>query len=301
VIKFYASLAPTALMPAVVGTPYTQNLVAHGASDNFTWSVTPSLPSGLTWDDSNHQLYGTVTDASQVGKAFSLVVELTASDVIMDPLTFSLGITVQSAPAVASDMPPSEQIDIWSIAASGLVIAALAAYAYNRYKAAKANAKTAETIQQGDTNVNNATGGDPKSISQLIVQTDNAALPTVEGNIPVRQSLLNDINRQVKELSAQIAKNEATIKKLDEYFQAHRRDNTDAAVTDEDLRAEGYDTLGDVISGLMDLKQLNGAQTEEISTATQWSNQETTKTALVQNRVSEAAIGANNLDYLLEE
>jgi hypothetical protein len=302
VIKFYASLAPTALMPAVVGTPYTQNLVAHGASDNFTWSVTRSLPPGLTWDDRNHQLSGTVTDASQVGKAFGLVVELTASDVIMDPLTFSLGITVQSAPAVASDMPPSEQIDIWSIAASGLVIAALAAYAYNRYKAAKANPKTADAVNKANTNVQNATGGDPKSISQSIVQTDNTTLPTVEGNIPVRQSLLNDIDRQVKELSTQIAKNEATISKLQEYLQEHKRDNWDDPVTDEELVQAGYETYGDAGRGLQDLRQLNNAQMEEISAAAQRSNQETTKTASDQTRVSEANIGKpNNQSLLLEE
>ena len=138
------SLAPTVLMPVTVGAAYTQNPVAHGARGNFTCSVTASPPPGLTWDDSSHQLSGTVTDATQVGKAFSLVVGLTASDVIMDPLTALLGITVQSAPVVASDMPPWEKIFIYSMTASGVVMAAIAAFALNRYKAAvEANTKLA--------------------------------------------------------------------------------------------------------------------------------------------------------------
>jgi hypothetical protein len=144
------SLAPTALMPVVVGAAYTQNLVAHGARDNFTWSVdASSVPPGLTWDDSSHQLSGTVTDAAQVGKAFSLVVGLAASDVIVDPLTVSLGITVQSAPVVASDMPPWEKIFIYAMAASGAAILALGAFALNRYKAAKENATESAHAEAG--------------------------------------------------------------------------------------------------------------------------------------------------------
>ncbi len=39
------SLAPKVLMPVMVGTAYTQNLVAHGAHGNFTWLVdASSLP-----------------------------------------------------------------------------------------------------------------------------------------------------------------------------------------------------------------------------------------------------------------
>jgi hypothetical protein len=168
------SLAPKVLMPVVVGAAYTQNLVAHGARGNFTWSdpnsdPNTSLPPGLTWDDSSQQLSGTVTDASQVGKAFSLVVQLAASDVLMDPLTVSLGITVQSAPAVASDMPPWEQIFIYAMSASGLVILALGVFAYNRHKTAKANAKTAASVEAANTKVQNTTNGDPKSVSKTIV------------------------------------------------------------------------------------------------------------------------------------
>src|SRR5262249_53127830 len=146
-----------------------------GAQGNFTWSVdASSLPPGLTWDNSGHQLSGTVTDASQVGKAFDLVVMLAAPDVIMEPLTVSLGITVQAAPAVASDMPPWERIFIASMTASGLVIAALAAFARNRYKAAKENAKTIETMKKGKDNIDNSTKGNPQEVSKSIVNKETA-------------------------------------------------------------------------------------------------------------------------------
>jgi hypothetical protein len=296
------SLAPKVLMPVVVGAAYTQNLVAHGARGNFTWSdpnsdPNTSLPPGLTWDDSSQQLSGTVTDPSQVGKAFSLVVQLAASDVIMEPLTVSLGITVQSAPAVASDMPPWEQIWIYSLTASGIVILALAAFAINRYKAAKANTKTADAVEKANTNVQNATKGDPKSVSKSIVQTDNATLPIVEDNIPNRQSLLSYIQQQVKELNAQIARNEATINKMKDYLDGHKRDRWDAPVTDEEL-AKDYPEYGDLVKGMSDLSQLNTAQKQEISTATERANQVATKAASDRIRVSNTEIAKPYADQL---
>ncbi len=175
--------------------------------------------SGLTWDDSDHQLSGTVTDANQVGKAFDLVVMLAASDVIMDPLTVSLGITVQSAPAVASDMPAWERIFIYGMTASGVVIAALAAFALNRYKAAKENAKTIETLKAGKENLDNATKGNPQEVGKSIVKKESETALILKDNIPYNQSLLGGINQKVKELNAQIANNEETINKLQEYLQ----------------------------------------------------------------------------------
>src|SRR5215469_7987265 len=185
------SLAPTVLMPVVVGTAFTQNLVAHGARDDFTWSVdASSLPPGLSWDADSHQLSGTVTDATQVGKAFSLVVALSASDVIMDPLTVSLGITVQSAPVVASDMPSWERIFIYAMAASGVVMLALAAFAINRYRAAKANAKTIEALEAQVADLKKK--GDPKEIAKAILNDNKTKLATVEGNTADAQNLLGD-------------------------------------------------------------------------------------------------------------
>jgi hypothetical protein len=295
------SLAPTVLMPITVGTAYTQNLVAHGAQGNFTWSVdASSLPPGLTWDDSSHQLSGTVTDASQVGKAFDLVVMLAAPDVIMDPLTVSLGITVQSAPAVASDIPPWERIFIYSMTASGVVIAALAAFASNRYKAARENAKTIETMKKGKDNIDNSTKGNPQEVSKSIVNKESATVLILKDNIPNTESLINGINQKVKELNAQIAKNEGTINKLQEYFKNHPRDEADAKVNDDDLVKAGYETFGDVTSAIFDLGQLNKAQMEEVSRVAQWFNQATSKTTSDKTRTEETDITKTNTDKLTE-
>jgi hypothetical protein len=212
----------------------------------------------------------------------------------------SLGISVQSAPVVASDMPPWETIFIYAMSASGLVILALGVFAYNRYKAAKANAKTADSVEKANTNVQNATNGDPNSVSKSIVQTDNAKLPTVEGNIPIRQSLLNDINQQVKELNTQLEKNEATMTDMRKYLEEHKRDKWDADVTDHTL-APDYPTYGDLVNGLTDLTQLNRAQKEEISTVMERSNQVTAKTASDQNRVSDSNDTEPNNQKLIDE
>jgi hypothetical protein len=295
------SLAPTVLMPVTVGAAYTQNLVAHGAYDNFTWSVTPSLPPGLTWDDNSHQLSGTVTDATQVGKAFSLEVRLAAPDVIMDPLTVSLGITVQSAPAVASGMDPWERILIGSMTASGVVMAALAAFALNRYKAAKANAKTAEAAKTGNTSVENTTKGDPKSVSKSIIEVEKTTVPVVELNIPYDQSLIDGITKMQKELSTEIKADQTIVSKLAEYLQGHKRDNADAAVNDDELAKEGYETIGEAVLGLGELQKSVAAKMERLSTVTQWSNQIQTKTAADQNKVVETANGERNTAILIDQ
>ena len=292
------SLAPTVLMPVVVGTAYTQNLVAHGARSDFTWSVdASSLPPGLSWDADNHQLSGTVTDATQVGKAFSLVVGLSASDVIMAPLTVSLGITVQSAPVVASDMPSWEKIFIYSITASGVVILALAVFAINRYRAAKANAKTADAVKAGNTNVEKK--GDPKSITKAIAQDDKAKLATVEGNIPDVQNLLNGIKQRLNDVIAEVTKNEAKITELRKYLQDNKRDNWNDPVTDEAL-AKDYPEYKDAAKALDDLEKLNKAKMQELSTAAEWSNKVTTKTVSDKNRISDARNGKSNDESLLE-
>jgi hypothetical protein len=295
------SLAPTVLMPVVVGTAYTQNLVAHGGRSDFTWSVdASSLPPGLSWDADSHQLSGTVTDATQVGKAFSLVVGLSASDVIMDPLTVSLGITVQSAPVVASDMPSWEKIFIYSMTASGVVILALAVFAINRYRAAKANAKTAEAVKAGNTNVENATKGDPKSITKAIAQDDKAKLATVAGNIPDVQNLLNGIKQRLNDVVAEVAKNETKISELKKYLDDHKRDNLNDSVTDEAL-AQDYPEYKDVINGLDELRKLNKAKMQELSTAAEWSNKVTNKTVSDQNKIADAGNSKSNDDSLLND
>jgi hypothetical protein len=294
------SVAPTVLMPVVVGAAYTQNLVAHGARDNFTWSdptknANTSLPNGLSWDADTHQLSGTVTDATQVG-AFSLVVELAASDVIMDPLTVQLGITVQSAPVVASDMPPWEKIFIYSITASGLVMLALAAFAINRYRAAKNNNKTDDAVNAGKTNVEKK--GDPRDLSKSIVQAENKTVPIVEQNIPYSQRLIDTVTQLQKDLKTNMDKNEAMIEKLLNYWEDHKRDNWDAEVTDKALADAGYETVGELIEGLGNLRKEVDAQQAMLSTAAKWSNQLTTKNTSDQDRVFENNKVEPNTDKL---
>ncbi len=294
------SLAPPMLMPVVVGATYTQSLVAHGARENFTWSDPnpnkdptkgpyTSLPPGLTWDPDNRQLSGTVTDATQVGKAFSLTVEVAPSDVILDALTVSLAITVQSAPEVASGMDSWEKIFISAMTASGLVLAALAAFGLNRYKAAKENAKTIDTLKAGKKNVDDATNGDPKGAGKSIVEKENATVPALKDNITYNQSLINEVFQQQKDLKTKIEQNQGLIDKLAQYLQDpnHKRDNWEADVTDPDLVDAGYGTLGEAIEGLDNLRKSNAAAMEMLSAAAQRSNHMTANTVENQNQISD--------------
>jgi len=282
------SLAPTVLMPVVVGTAFTQNLVAHGARDDFTWSVdASSLPPGLSWDADSHQLSGTVTDATQVGKAFSLVVALSASDVIMDPLTVSLGITVQSAPVVASDMPSWEKMFIYAIAASGVVMLALAVFAINRYRAAKANAKTVEALEAQVTDLEKK--GDPKEIAKAILNDNKTKLTTVEGNTADAQNLLENIKQKLNDVMAEITKNEAKITELRNYVNdpKHERDSMHDPVTDPALEND-YPEYGNVVQGLRDLQNANKAKMKELSAAVESFTTAKTKDDLNKNAISTA-------------
>jgi len=282
------SLAPTVLMPVVVGTAFTQNLVAHGARDDFTWSVdASSLPPGLSWDADSHQLSGTVTDATQVGKAFSLVVALSASDVIMDPLTVSLGITVQSAPVVASDMPSWEKIFIYAMAASGVVMLALAAFAINRYRAAKANDKTIEALQEQNTKLKQM--GDTKVIAEKISNENKNDVETFEGDTANAQNLLGDIKQKLSKVTAEIAANQARIDELRKYVNDpnHKRDNWDARVADETL-AKDYDDFGEVTQALNNLEKENQTKIKELLKSIDFSNTVTTKNKSSQNKIDNA-------------
>jgi hypothetical protein len=244
------SLAPTVPPPVVVGTPYTLPLAAHGARGNFTWSViASSLPPGLTWDDGKHQLSGTVTDATQLGKAFSLVLGLAASDVIMDPLTASLGITVQPAPAVASDIPPLEMYLIYGLGGSGLVMMALAAFAINRFLAARANAKTIEALKAGNTNLENATRENPKLVSQKIVQGQDGRLSIIKDNIPYSERLIQHVGELQNGIMHRMEDTYTLYEKLLNYLADHPIDDPDAPVRDRDLNGLGYETVRDVASG----------------------------------------------------
>ena len=247
------SLTPTVLPPVVVGTAYTQSLVAKGANGSFTWSVnSSSLPRGLTWDPSSHKLYGTVTDATQVGMAFSLVIEVTASDVIMDPLTAPLNIAVPSAPAVASSLPPWEKILLYFSVPSLVTMGIIGAAIVDSIKQGKANTKTAETIQVGNTNVEDATGGDPKSTSQTIIQSDTERAEIIKAFVmPYLQKSADDNLLKQETLHNSMAANEVLLQRLTKYKNDHRNDQRNEPVTDPELKADGYKTFGDIEWGIM--------------------------------------------------
>jgi hypothetical protein len=305
------SLAPTVLPPVVIGTPYTQKLTAYGARGNFTWSdpnpnkdptkgPSTSLPPGLTWDDSSQQLSGTVTDAAQVGSAFSLVIGLAASDVIMDPLTTSLGITVRSASAVASSSMPSWELSL-IILGSSMATAALAAFALNRLLQGKGSPKTIETIETGWTNIENTTGGDPKSVGQSIVQAENEMLPGVEGNIPNIQSDIDEINEAVQKLKESVDKIDEFIDKLEEYKDQHSGDAPDAPVEDTDLYEQGYHTYQDVETGYSDLVLSNMKYREHLYDLTFSYNTQQIQLEYTRNRVEEAHVAKPNNNHLLND
>ena len=133
-----------------------------------------------------------MTDASQVGKAFNLVVTLTAPDVIMDSLTASLGITVQAAPAVASDTPSWQNILLYGLPA-GIAMTLIAALAIHRYKQAQEKAKEDKTdaaVKEAKDNLDDATGGDPKKTVKDVVAANKEVLPTVQDNIQKNQTLI---------------------------------------------------------------------------------------------------------------
>jgi hypothetical protein len=240
------SLEPTVLMPVVVGTPCTQGLMAHGALGNFTWSVTYSLPPGLTWDDSHHQLAGKVTDPTQVGKAFSLVVGLAAPDVIMDQLTVSLSITVQPAQAVASAMPPWARIVLFGGAGSLIVIGIIVAAIVDRIKQGIVDAETKEAIRAGNTYIDSATDGDPRFATQSILESESEEVSAVERIIPAFVKELTQLYEQEGIVADQLLKSEARLLKLKDYVTSNPDDKPDDPVEDTDLNDLGYRTYGQV-------------------------------------------------------
>jgi hypothetical protein len=203
----------------------------------------------------------------------------------MDPLTVSLGITVQSAPVVASDMPSWERIFIYAMAASGVAILALGAFALNRYKAAKENAKTIEALKEGNTNLEKK--GDTKSITKAIARDDTAKLAIVESNIPGVQNLLDGIKQRLNDVIAEVAKNQAKITELRNYWDVHRRDNLTDPVTDPNLKDE-YPEIEDVMNGLKNLQKANEARIKELSTAAESFNKVTTNNKSNQDKIDNA-------------
>jgi hypothetical protein len=300
VIKCAAiSVEPTVLPPVVVGTAYTQNLVARGASGSFTWSVDDkSLPPGLTWDPSSHKLSGNVTDATQVGNAFSLVLGVAASDVIMDPQTAPLNITTQSAPAVASSsMPPWEMRLI--LLGSSLALAALVTIALSRLLRGKANPKTVEAIEAGWTNIGNATGRDPKSVGQSIVQSENATAPILERKIPDLEALASQYTDREKYYADKIFQEQVRLEMLEAYVNRHPLDGPDDPVRDQDLNDLGYEKYDQVTSDIPRLTKENEIDRKSWSAITSKINSLRAETVLDHNKINETDITEPNDKRLL--
>ena len=86
------------LPAAVVGQTYDLTLTASGANGAVKWSVTPTLPSGLTLDSGTGKLQGVPTVAAQ-----STSFEFTATDTV-GSVKLTLSMAVQS-PEVQSPAP----------------------------------------------------------------------------------------------------------------------------------------------------------------------------------------------------
>jgi hypothetical protein len=242
-----------------------------------------------------------VTDAAQVGKAFSLVVGLAAPDVVMDPLATSLVITVQSGQAVASSSMPSWELRL-IILGSSLATAALAAFALNHLLQGKADPKTVEAMQQGDTNVNNATGGDPKSTSQTVLRNENDTLPIIIRNITPLESEISGVIKKQEALNGSIDETQQIIYKLDEYLAEHRDDDPEAPVEDPYIRDElKLQTFGEVTSGMVDLMSLNFRRRNELSDLMGYGNALQATITSHQNNVDNASSSESNDERLLAD
>jgi hypothetical protein len=241
-------LEPTVLPPVVVDTAYTQNLVASGARGNFAWSVdASSLPPGLTWDPSSRKLSSTVTDATQVDTAFSLQVAVAASDVIIEPVVTTLVLTVQSAAAVAIEVPPLPNLLAGTVPCCLVLMGIFAAAIVGGIKGWKDKKKAVELAQAADQYIEILTHGDPKSVGQAVVRDVDAMLRIVQRDlIPYSQKLIDNIDRVQRALHTKIQLDEDTMNMLNSYIEDHESDDDDVQVRDEDLNKLGLETYGQV-------------------------------------------------------
>jgi hypothetical protein len=303
------TIEPTVLPPVVVGAAYTytQKLVARGANDKFSWSlISSSLPPGLTWDNTGHQLSGTVTDATQIGKAFSLVLRVAASDVIMDELTVSLNITVQSASAVASGMPLWEEILVYG--QGGFVaLIAIVAFAANRIKAARTRAKAADAAREGKTIIETLTRGNPKLWSNIIVQGLNRRLSIIKDDVSISDRLAQHVNDLQNGLTAKLNSSDALYEELVEYLARNppQEGKEDAPINEEDryaadLYAKGYKTERDVVSAIGQVVNINNDVTASLNALTAFSNELTTQIMLYRNRMDDQSHSESNDKHLGE-
>ena len=178
------------------------------------------------------------------------MVTLAAPDVLIDPLTVSLGITVQSAPAVASDMPFWETILLYSAAPSVVVLVMIAALAIHRYRQAKANANTDAVIGTGFNKLDIATRGKAGATGQNILENQNKRKALVEDDTSEIQRLLDNLSKEQKEYNTRIEEFGVTMNQLREYVEQHPNAGPDDPIEDKELQEKGYETFEEVVRGL---------------------------------------------------
>jgi hypothetical protein len=246
-----------------------------------------------------------VTDASQIGQAFSLVVGLAASDVIMDPVTTSLSITVQSGAAVASGVPSWANILIYAsptiIALTGIAVLALRGFLQG-----KADAKTVETIQRGRTIIENTTGGDPKPVAQFILRVQKDALRIVERDMPHALSLIEELREACTTLNHEIDAAEGMYAKLVQYRDDHPMFEVDDPVDAVDPRYDdlinaGYRTEGEVNRGIADYGPVFVGYRERIEDIVTYSSNMRIRNESDQNEIDNASSSERNDASLLDD
>jgi hypothetical protein len=169
---------------------------------------------------------------------------------IIDPLTVSLGITVQSAPAVASAMPFWETILLYSAAPSVVVLVMIAALAIYRYRQAKANANTDAVIGTGYRKLNIATRGDARSTGKNILENQNKRDALVEDETSEIQHLLDSLSKEQKEYNARLEAFGVTMDQLRTYVEQHPDAGPGDPIEDKELQEKGYETFEEVVRGL---------------------------------------------------
>src|SRR5262249_48106340 len=100
------SITTTSLPGGTVGVAYSATLTANGGTPPYTWSITGSLPGGLTLNATTGGIAGTPTAAG----AFNFTVQVADAATPAAPANKSLSITIAAGAAplsVTATTPPN--------------------------------------------------------------------------------------------------------------------------------------------------------------------------------------------------
>lgn len=105
------TITPTTLPTATVGVPYSQVLTASGGVAPYTFALTGTLPSGLTFSATTHTISGTPAAISTPTANFNFTITVTDSSgaTISDPLSLT----------VSNPTPPTVTITLSGPSSSG--------------------------------------------------------------------------------------------------------------------------------------------------------------------------------------